>query len=198
MAQNDLDGVIEQSHAALDAILKGNPEGYKALFSDREDVSSGQSIRPLRPRPEEGRGNSCRRGLALPGRRGQRRRTHSEIRLRRSRLCCRGGTGTKQGRRRRGTRPDCGARDEPVSGGERRLEAGSPARRPDHDASAGRVCHRQIEMPSLIKRDRRRCPRFDAEGKLANDATRRFLGRLRAGLCRVGRRERQIRTSGSA
>lgn len=46
MASNDLDSAIEQSHAALDAILKGDPSGYKALYSDREDVTLGNPFGP--------------------------------------------------------------------------------------------------------------------------------------------------------
>jgi ketosteroid isomerase-like protein len=46
MAQNDLDSAIEQSHAAGDAILKGNPGGYKTLYSDREDVTLGNPFGP--------------------------------------------------------------------------------------------------------------------------------------------------------
>ena len=46
MAQNDLDGAIEQSHSALAAILKGDPSGYEALFSDRDDVILGNPFGP--------------------------------------------------------------------------------------------------------------------------------------------------------
>jgi ketosteroid isomerase-like protein len=47
MAQSDLDGVIGQSHAALASILKGDPSGYKALFSDQEDVTLGNPFGPF-------------------------------------------------------------------------------------------------------------------------------------------------------
>ena len=46
MAPSDLDGAIEQSHAALAAILKGDPRVYKALYSDREDVTLGNPFGP--------------------------------------------------------------------------------------------------------------------------------------------------------
>jgi ketosteroid isomerase-like protein len=46
MAANDLDSAIEQSHAALAAILKGDPGVYKALYSDREDVTLGNPFGP--------------------------------------------------------------------------------------------------------------------------------------------------------
>src|SRR5208337_5059656 len=46
MATNDLDSAIEQSHAAGDAILKGDPSGYKTLYSDREDVTLGNPFGP--------------------------------------------------------------------------------------------------------------------------------------------------------
>jgi ketosteroid isomerase-like protein len=46
MAANDLDSVIEQSHTALAAILKGDPSVYKALYSDRDDVTLGNPFGP--------------------------------------------------------------------------------------------------------------------------------------------------------
>ena len=46
MADNDLDSAIEQSHAALAAILKGDPSVYKALYSDRDDVTLGNPFGP--------------------------------------------------------------------------------------------------------------------------------------------------------
>jgi|ERR1700693_2640621 len=46
MATNDLDIAIEQSHAALAAILRGDPAVYKALFSEREDVTLGNPFGP--------------------------------------------------------------------------------------------------------------------------------------------------------
>jgi hypothetical protein len=46
MAANDLDSAIEQSHAALAAILKGDPSVYKTLYSDRDDVTLGNPFGP--------------------------------------------------------------------------------------------------------------------------------------------------------
>ena len=46
MAARDLDTAIERSHAAVDAILKGDPRGYMALFSDRDDVTLGNPFGP--------------------------------------------------------------------------------------------------------------------------------------------------------
>ena len=46
MVPQDLDRAIEQSHAALAAILNGDPSGYKALFSDRDDVTLGNPFGP--------------------------------------------------------------------------------------------------------------------------------------------------------
>ena len=46
MADNDLDSAIEQSHAALAAILKGDPSVYKTLYSDRDDVTLGNPFGP--------------------------------------------------------------------------------------------------------------------------------------------------------
>ena len=46
MADNDLDNAIEQSHAALAAILKGDPSVYQALYSDRDDVTLGNPFGP--------------------------------------------------------------------------------------------------------------------------------------------------------
>ena len=46
MAANDLDSVIEQSHAAVDGILKGDTSLAKDLFSDRDDVTLGNPFGP--------------------------------------------------------------------------------------------------------------------------------------------------------
>ncbi len=43
---NDIDEAIEQSHAALDAIWKGDSSGYHSLFSDADDVSLGNPFGP--------------------------------------------------------------------------------------------------------------------------------------------------------
>jgi ketosteroid isomerase-like protein len=46
MKTDDLDSAIEQSHAALGAILKGDPSVYQALYSDAEDVTLGNPFGP--------------------------------------------------------------------------------------------------------------------------------------------------------
>ncbi len=46
MATNDLDRAIEQSHAALGAILKGDPRVYQALYSGADDVTLGNPFGP--------------------------------------------------------------------------------------------------------------------------------------------------------
>jgi ketosteroid isomerase-like protein len=46
MAANELDSAIEQSHQAGSTILKGNPSGYKSLYSDRDDVTLGNPFGP--------------------------------------------------------------------------------------------------------------------------------------------------------
>ena len=46
MAMNDLDSAIEQSHAALDAILKGDPGVYQSLYSYADDVTLGNPFGP--------------------------------------------------------------------------------------------------------------------------------------------------------
>ena len=46
MATNDIDTAIEQSHAALAAILKGDSSVYQALYSDAEDVTLGNPFGP--------------------------------------------------------------------------------------------------------------------------------------------------------
>ena len=46
MATNDLSSAIEESHAALDAILKGDPSLYQALYSDADDVTLGNPFGP--------------------------------------------------------------------------------------------------------------------------------------------------------
>ena len=47
MATNDLTNAIEQSHAALGAILKGDPSVFQALYSMAEDVTLGNPFGPF-------------------------------------------------------------------------------------------------------------------------------------------------------
>ena len=46
MASNDIDRAIEQSHAALGAIWKGDPSLYYALLSSADDVTLGNPFGP--------------------------------------------------------------------------------------------------------------------------------------------------------
>jgi len=46
MTAQDLTSVIEQSHQALDAILRGDASGYRALFSQADDVTLGNPFGP--------------------------------------------------------------------------------------------------------------------------------------------------------
>jgi len=46
MATDDLASAIEQSHAALAAILKGDPSVYQALYSPADDVTLGNPFGP--------------------------------------------------------------------------------------------------------------------------------------------------------
>jgi ketosteroid isomerase-like protein len=46
MSTNDLRSAIEQSHAALAAILKGDPSVYQALYSRADDVTLGNPFGP--------------------------------------------------------------------------------------------------------------------------------------------------------
>jgi ketosteroid isomerase-like protein len=41
VVSQDFEQAVAASHSALDSILKGNPDGYKALFSRREDITLG-------------------------------------------------------------------------------------------------------------------------------------------------------------
>jgi ketosteroid isomerase-like protein len=41
MASADFDQAIAESHAATDGVLKGNPDGFKALYSRSEDITLG-------------------------------------------------------------------------------------------------------------------------------------------------------------
>ena len=43
---DDLDQVIEQYHLALDEIMRGNAEGYKRVYSRREDVTLANPFGP--------------------------------------------------------------------------------------------------------------------------------------------------------
>lgn len=43
---NDLDAIIDESHRALDAFAKGNPEPLQALFSRSDDVTLANPFGP--------------------------------------------------------------------------------------------------------------------------------------------------------
>jgi hypothetical protein len=45
-AADDLDQVIEQYHLALDEIMKGSAQGYKRVYSRREDVTLANPFGP--------------------------------------------------------------------------------------------------------------------------------------------------------
>src|SRR6185503_1947800 len=46
MPTSELASAIEQSHAALGAILKGDPSVYQALYSPADDVTLGNPFGP--------------------------------------------------------------------------------------------------------------------------------------------------------
>src|SRR5919198_2953118 len=48
MDASDLDQVIERYHQAAAEFVKGNPEPYKDLFSQRDDVTLGNPFGPFR------------------------------------------------------------------------------------------------------------------------------------------------------
>jgi ketosteroid isomerase-like protein len=43
---DDFDEVLEQYHQALDELLRGSPEGYKRVFSRRDDVTLANPFGP--------------------------------------------------------------------------------------------------------------------------------------------------------
>jgi ketosteroid isomerase-like protein len=45
-AVDDFDAVLEQYHLALDELMRGSPEGYKKLFSRRDDVTLANPFGP--------------------------------------------------------------------------------------------------------------------------------------------------------
>ncbi len=45
-ATDDIDHAIKRSHAALDAIWKGDSSGYHSLFSDADDITLGNPFGP--------------------------------------------------------------------------------------------------------------------------------------------------------
>ncbi len=49
MNASDFDAVVEQYHLAAGEFLKGNPEPYKKMFSQREDVSLANPFAPFGP-----------------------------------------------------------------------------------------------------------------------------------------------------
>ena len=46
MSTSDLTSAIERSHAALGAILNGDPSVYQALYSPADDVTLGNPFGP--------------------------------------------------------------------------------------------------------------------------------------------------------
>ena len=51
MPLTQLSEAIEASHEALAAIIRGDVEPFLALYSDADDITIGNPIRPFRPRP---------------------------------------------------------------------------------------------------------------------------------------------------
>lgn len=49
MNASDFDAVVEQYHRAAGEFLKGNPEPYKKLFSQREDITLANPFAPFGP-----------------------------------------------------------------------------------------------------------------------------------------------------
>ena len=47
MPAKTLKSAIEEGHAALDAILKGDESGYRNLYSEQEDVTLGNPFGPF-------------------------------------------------------------------------------------------------------------------------------------------------------
>ncbi len=45
-AVDDFDEVVEQYHLALDEIMKGSPDGYKRIYSHRDDVTLANPFGP--------------------------------------------------------------------------------------------------------------------------------------------------------
>jgi len=45
--RQDFDTVIEQYHLAASEFIKGNPEPYKKMFSQREDVTLANPFNPI-------------------------------------------------------------------------------------------------------------------------------------------------------
>src|SRR5215207_10884870 len=45
-AVDDFDEVLEQYHLALDEIMKGSPDGYKRVYSHRDDVTLANPFGP--------------------------------------------------------------------------------------------------------------------------------------------------------
>jgi ketosteroid isomerase-like protein len=41
MGANDFEDLVRQARKALDAIAKGDPSGYQALYSDQDDITLG-------------------------------------------------------------------------------------------------------------------------------------------------------------
>ena len=66
-AVDDLDEVLEQYHQALDEIMKGSAEGYKRVYSRRDDVTLAKAITYLTHQivVYYGHENSCKTAKTL-------------------------------------------------------------------------------------------------------------------------------------
>ena len=76
MPDSDFAAFIERDRQALDAIVKGDPEPKKRLYSRRDDCHDCQSFWTASARLAEGRGNPRARRFAVARGQGDRLRAH--------------------------------------------------------------------------------------------------------------------------
>ena len=176
MSTSDLSTAIEQSHAALGAILRGDPRVCQALYSPADDVTLGNPFGPYvlgRQKVEQ-----TLAGAASHYRDGEVVDVELIATYVSETLACI--VEVERGRAKVGgaevVEPGSGRRNQPISTGERKLEARSPPRRPDYEPASSNIGHQQVALrwpPSRV--DRSACGKARRWTGLTRDCSgRRF------------------------
>ena len=146
MPASDLASAIEQSHAALGAILKGDPSAYQALYSSADDVTLGNPFGPYvrgRQKVEQtlaGAASHYRDGEVVEIELIAKYVSETlacivEVERLQARVggCEGGGSGSSP-------------RDQRVSPGEQKLEARSSSCGPHHEPASSNIGHQQVVL----------------------------------------------------
>jgi hypothetical protein len=137
MSTSSLTNAVEQSHAALGAILKGDPSVYQALYSSADDVTLGNPFGPyVRGRQKV---EQTLASAASHYRDGEVVEVELIARYVSETLACI--VEVERGRAKVGSAEDVApvAVRVTISTGERKLEARSPSRGSDYEPASGNI-----------------------------------------------------------